>query len=172
VEAASHLYFRMFIAMSHWSGSRPLASAILSVLESHWDLSLLSCCCPCVLEFLQRWICRTNPSHPQQFLDGVDVGVGQLKVLTLGLGGSWVAHPASSPAPPLPGPAPQHHLASLPTAATGKGQGQLSCSQALRAAHPCHTTRPSSTLLYQMRCRTCSPECCNHQGPAWALHSP
>ena len=42
---------------------------------------------PCVTEILQLWICTTNP-FIQQFIDGVDVGVGQLKALDLGLGGS------------------------------------------------------------------------------------
>jgi hypothetical protein len=28
-------YMQMFIAMSHWSGSRPLASVTLSILDPH-----------------------------------------------------------------------------------------------------------------------------------------
>ena len=40
------LYLQMFIAMSHWSGSRPLDSATLSILDPHQDSSWISCCCP------------------------------------------------------------------------------------------------------------------------------
>ena len=39
------LYLQTFIAMSHWSGARPLAST-LSTLYPHWDSSQISCCCP------------------------------------------------------------------------------------------------------------------------------
>ena len=34
------------IATSHWSGSRPLASATPSILDPHQDSSQISCCCP------------------------------------------------------------------------------------------------------------------------------
>lgn len=73
----------MFIAMSHWFGSRPLTSA-----TPHQDSSLISCCCldhgdPVVM------ILQDQPLHTfQKFIDEVDVGVGQLKSLNLGLGGS------------------------------------------------------------------------------------
>lgn len=60
---------------SLWSGSRPLASAVLSILESHWD-SLAFLLFPCVMETLQFWICRNSPFHMlQQCIDEVDVGV-------------------------------------------------------------------------------------------------
>jgi hypothetical protein len=39
----------------------------------------------------------------QQFTNGVYVGLGQLKVLDLSLGGSRASQPASSPAPTPPG---------------------------------------------------------------------
>jgi hypothetical protein len=38
-------YKEMFVGMSYWSGSRPLASATLSVLDPHWESSQISCCC-------------------------------------------------------------------------------------------------------------------------------
>ena len=69
----------MFIAMSHWSGMRPLASATPSVLDPHWVFSQISWLCPvswrsCSL-YLQNW-----PLHRlQQFIGRVDVGVGQSK---------------------------------------------------------------------------------------------
>ena len=31
------LYLKMFIAMSHWSGLRPLASPIVAVQDPLWD---------------------------------------------------------------------------------------------------------------------------------------
>ena len=40
-----------------------------------------------VMETLQLWICRTSPFMGSS-LDGVDVGVDQLKALDLGLGDS------------------------------------------------------------------------------------
>jgi hypothetical protein len=53
-------YLQMFIAMSLWSGSRPLASASLSVVDAHGLLSDILFL-PCVMEILQLWICRTSP---------------------------------------------------------------------------------------------------------------
>ena len=46
IPLSTHLYLQMFIAMSHWSGLRPLASATLSILDPYWDSSQISCCCP------------------------------------------------------------------------------------------------------------------------------
>jgi hypothetical protein len=40
------LLVQMFIAMSHWSGLRPLASATPSVLDPNQDYSQISCCWP------------------------------------------------------------------------------------------------------------------------------
>ena len=72
----------MFIAMSHWSDLRPLASATPSLLDPRWDSAL----ChgdPAALDE-QVW-----PFHMlQQFIDDVDFGVGQLKALDLSLPGS------------------------------------------------------------------------------------
>lgn len=39
-------YLQMFIAVSHWSGWRPLASP-------HWDSLRISCCCPVSMKILQ-----------------------------------------------------------------------------------------------------------------------
>jgi hypothetical protein len=41
-----HLHLQMFIAMSHWSGLRPLSSATPSIVNPHWDSSRTSCRCP------------------------------------------------------------------------------------------------------------------------------
>lgn len=60
----TELYLQMFIAVSHCSGSRPLAC------YQHWTLTtgcslevildiLLS---PCVMKVLQLWLCRLTPS--------------------------------------------------------------------------------------------------------------
>ena len=63
---------------------KALASATLTVLDPHLDLVIALCHeDPAALE-LQDWTLHTL----QQFIDGVDVGVGQLKALDLGLGGS------------------------------------------------------------------------------------
>ena len=52
----------MFIAMSHdlVQGFWLLASATLSILDPHWDSSWISICCPCIMEVLKLWICRTS----------------------------------------------------------------------------------------------------------------
>jgi hypothetical protein len=46
----------------------------------------------CNVEILQVWICVTGP-----FIDDVDLGVGQLRALDLGLGDSWADQHASFP---------------------------------------------------------------------------
>ena len=65
------LYLQIFIAVSHWSVSRPLDSATLSIQGLLSAILVL----PCVMEILQLWICRTGPFHVlQQIIDGVDIG--------------------------------------------------------------------------------------------------
>lgn len=49
------LCLQMFMAMTCWSGLRPLASANLSILGSHWDSSWLSCCFSELQQFMFRW---------------------------------------------------------------------------------------------------------------------
>lgn len=55
--------------------------------------------------------------HPfrvlQQFIEEVNVGVGQLLALLLGLGSSWVGEHDSFPSSSLPGQALQHCLAQV-----------------------------------------------------------
>lgn len=69
------LCLQMFIAVSHWFGLRPLAFAILSILD---PVHALSC------GDLRALVLRDQALHAlQQFTDGVDVGVGQLKALDL-----------------------------------------------------------------------------------------
>ena len=57
IPLSTHLHLQMFIAVSHWSGSRHLASATPSILDHRWDSSLLSC----VTESMQLFISRTGP---------------------------------------------------------------------------------------------------------------
>ena len=83
--SSTQLYLQMSIAMSRWPGSRPLASATSTVLGSHQTLlryPVVLCHEDSEALDLQDW-----PLHTlQQFIDGIDVGVGQLKALDLGLG--------------------------------------------------------------------------------------
>jgi hypothetical protein len=60
--------------------------------------SQISCCCPMSLRSCSFGSSGPAPYMLQQCIDGVDVGVRRLKALDLGLGGSWVGQPASSPA--------------------------------------------------------------------------
>jgi len=109
----THLHLQMFIAMSHWSGSRPLASATPSILGLHWYSSKLSCCGP-VLWILQLW-------------------VGQLKDLDLGLGVNCVDQATGSP---LSAPLEEalQHCYGPPNTATSIKQDQLSHPHVLGAS--------------------------------------
>ena len=79
------------IGKSHWSGSRPLVSAVPSMLDLHWNSSCTSCCCLCCVEIMQPWVHRTDLPHPaptpmlREITDGVDIGLDQHIPLVLGL---------------------------------------------------------------------------------------
>lgn len=107
-----------------WSGSRPMASATLSILDPSKNSSQMSCCYPVLWRS-----CRTSPFY------GVDVGVGQVKALDLGLGGSWVGQPANSPMPIPPGKALRYHPSWLTQCLRQQGVGLallLSCPHGFR----------------------------------------
>jgi hypothetical protein len=57
------LCLRMLVSVTHWSGSRSLASAMLSILEFHWDSSCTSCRCPVSLRSCSFGSAREAPSH-------------------------------------------------------------------------------------------------------------
>lgn len=79
---------QIFIAASHWSGLRPLASVTLSTQDHDWT----------PLRYLKVTLCfgdhvalvlEDQPLHAlQHFINRTDIGPGQLKALDLGLGGS------------------------------------------------------------------------------------
>lgn len=50
--------------MSHWSGMKPLASAMLSILDLHWDsvTPLISYCCPVPCRSYSFGSARQTPS--------------------------------------------------------------------------------------------------------------
>ena len=74
----STLYLQILISLSHWSVSRPLASVTLSILDPHLDSSWISCCCPMYWKYYSFGSVGLSLSYVlHQFLDGVDVGVGQ-----------------------------------------------------------------------------------------------
>ena len=60
IPLSTHLYLQMFIAMSHWSGSRSLASVTPSILDPQGLLPIILLL-PCVMEILQLWISRIHP---------------------------------------------------------------------------------------------------------------
>ena len=84
---SKQLYLPMFIKMNHCFGLKSLASAILSVLDTHllsrYSVVVLCHGDPAALSLQDQLFCLL-----QQFIDGVDVGVDQLKALDLGKGGS------------------------------------------------------------------------------------
>jgi hypothetical protein len=92
------LYLQILIAVSHWSGSSPLASAT----DQYWpSLGLLwiSCCCPVSQRTFRFASAGPTTSCGPAVHRSANVGVGQLRALDLGLSGSWVCQPTRSPAP-------------------------------------------------------------------------
>ena len=130
----------MFIAVSHWSGLRPLASATLSILDPHWDSSQISCCCQChgdpvVLDL------QNQPLHVlQHFMDGVDIGVGQFKALDLGPRAIRASQPTNYPA-------------LLPP-----GQALLPCPSWPIQWHCQQGTEPAFPILCPLGCLICIPD--------------
>lgn len=83
---------RSLLANVHWIeslfGKRPLNFPAIntgSSLGLLLDIPLL----PWVMVIPQPWIWGLVPHVTQQFTDGVDIGVSQVKALDLGLDGSW-----------------------------------------------------------------------------------
>lgn len=131
--------------MSHWSDSRPLAST-LSKLGPHQDTPHLSCCCSVPCGSYNFGSGKDWPFHMlQQFKDEVNFGIGQLKALDLGLGGSWVDQPTSSPAP--------HHQGQLPSTALAspsmlQQEGSKASPPGLMHSGPTHPYPPLQSQLY------------------------
>lgn len=72
----------------HCSESLVFPSAIPSVLDSHWDFSRISSCCPVSWGSCFFGIIGSTPSHVPVVHQLVDIGVDQFKVLDMDLGGS------------------------------------------------------------------------------------
>ena len=118
----------MFIAMSHWSDSRPLDSATQSMLDPHRDFFLIACCCPESWRSCSSGSTGLAPSStPAVHLRG-RCGVGQFKALHLGLRDmSWsVCRPSSTP-PPQTNQG-QLYPAAQASVAAAEGRGQFSSS--------------------------------------------
>ena len=43
---SKQLHLQVIIVMNCWFGLRPLAFGILWIVDTHWDFSWISCCCP------------------------------------------------------------------------------------------------------------------------------
>jgi hypothetical protein len=135
----------MFIAIDHWSCSKPLASATLSMTDPQKDSCKIAYC------FSVSWrFCSfgsVGPLHVfQHFINGVDVGVSQHKGLDLSLGSSSVGCSASSPTP-IPGWALQLCPASSFNDTYGKREGQFS-SNSCGARSPRVHRRGMGLVLY------------------------
>lgn len=132
-----HLYLQMLITRSPWSVSRPLTST-LSTLDSPWNSSQISCCSS--VSWRSWSFGSAGLKALQQFMDGVDIEVDKLRVLHLGLGGSWVVQPAPSPALPPLGSALLHfaQVGAEPLSCYGgwKGTSWLSGAQAFESSSP------------------------------------
>jgi hypothetical protein len=62
---STHLHLQMFIAMSHWFGSRSLASVTPSILDPHRDTSWLFYCYPVSWRSCSN--CSTSLSLPSVY---------------------------------------------------------------------------------------------------------
>lgn len=131
-------FFQVFIAMSHWSDSRLLASATPLILGSHWGSFCIFCHCLMLWRFCSFGSAGLAPSLLYQFINEVDVGVGQLTALVLGLASSWIGHSTSSPSSSpwwqalQPRPTSSHNAvdskASGPLLLLSFPQGWLTCT--------------------------------------------
>lgn len=98
-----------------------------------------------------------RPLHiPQQFINEVDVGLGQLIAMVLSLDVSWFDQPTSSPLSSL-----QDELSSMPLQVhamqqVGKGRVIFSAFMPLGQINSTHTTK--------VKCSTYSPRGCSWRG--------
>jgi hypothetical protein len=128
-----------------WSGLRPPASAIPSILGPHWDSSWIACCCPESWRACSFGSAGLAPSHApdvHRLIDGFEVGPDQLKALDLGLGGGLGG---GSPSLTPLGPALQHYPGKDPAHPRAKAK-----------------SRPAFTLLTPP-----GPALRHQQGPKW-----
>ena len=129
---STHPHLQMFIVMSHWSGSRALASVTPSILDPHLDSSGLSCCCPEDPEALiqQAWPFLES----QRSTNDVDLEWVNSE--------SWIWACVVAELVSMSALLYQHHpgklsstaLARSPNATTSLRQGQISCSHTLGAS--------------------------------------
>lgn len=91
---------------------------------------------------LKSWLLHM----PQHFTDGINVGVGQLTALDLGLGSSWASQPTSPPSPIPGGWALQHCPDSPPNAELPRGRASFPTLTPLGLAHP-QALKPGLALL-------------------------
>ena len=111
----------MFTAMTRWSGTRPLASATLSILQPYWDASHVSFGCPV------SWRSHSFESE----------GLAPSWTPAVYRWGRYWGAPTQSP-----GSVPEKDLSC--------SARQPSCSHALRAGSPVTpSTQVRSTLLRQ-----------------------
>jgi hypothetical protein len=151
------LCLQMLRAMTPWSDTRPLASAIPSILEPYQDSSGISCCCPVSWRSCNFRSAGQALSCAPAVHRWVDVGWANSEPWVW----AWVSAEVSPPAllhPHYRGELSSTAPASSPNATAGKGQGQLSHSSCPwgRLAHT-HTT----PLLYcPNTVEGHSPDCC------------
>jgi hypothetical protein len=132
-----HITHRGLLAKVHhneqliWFKVSGFCPAIKSGFSLGFLLDILCHGDPATL-ILQGWLLHMF----QQFIDGVDVGVGQLKALDLSLGSSFIAHPASPPVRASSPACSSQQEARLAPALIPSG-----------TALPCPDTRASSTTL-------------------------
>jgi hypothetical protein len=132
----------MFIPMSHWSGSRSLASVTPSLLELHWDSFRLVSCCPvscrsCSLGSVRLALWRIPTIAEDLLWGGPLQSPGSGPGWQLSWWASWLSlicttreHSRSAPA-------------KLPSATIGRKQGQLRAlmPSGLARPHPYHQSQ-------------------------------
>lgn len=131
---STYVYSQMFIAMKHWSGSRPLASATVSILDLYRDFCQISCCWPLAWRSCSFASACSFPSHAPVHHRCGRCWRGSTKALFLDLRGRWIRRPAKFSVAGPPELALQHCLA------------HCSCSHVLRANSSTYLP-PGLTLL-------------------------
>lgn len=122
----------MFIAMTYRGF---LASATLLIVESHWNSLEISDCCPMSWRFCRFGSVGLAPHALQQFINWIQLEVGQLKVLDLGPRVIWSTHLLSC-----------SHTLGASSPATTYNRGQLYLL-------PTQGVGPCSPVLQQARGR-------------------
>jgi hypothetical protein len=163
-------FFTCKWSLGQWTGWRSLASVTPintgSSLGRHLGNPVVVLCHgdPTAL-YQQNWPFRAS----QSITDDIGLRVGQIRTLDLGLSVSWACQCARSPLSTPPGELCSIALARPPNAAIDRRQGQIFCSNILRAISLTPIPPEPAPLCFPVKEEAHSPRCCSLQGAGPAL---